>query len=193
MTTVPAFAAVQGMRKNCSPSLITPSSLHFPAACCVVLPAFAVVALPVVIVPCSGLAVAAAPPPSAPAVPAPSTKKEKEVSPKDPPAKESAKTPPGAGLPAPLVALLRDAAPFRANEIYSTIPSDPLLPIEEETPAPEWYAILRGRFVGVVDEYLLSDFAITGVAQGARKAYDTQANALRAFNKALTWGGVEIL
>ncbi|KAK7046801.1 hypothetical protein R3P38DRAFT_2765559 [Favolaschia claudopus] len=152
--------------------------------------AFAVCAVPVVAVPLATLpgypmGVPAAPP--QPPTPAPS-KKDKDVSTKDQP-----KPQPGAGLPAALVALLRDAAPFRANEVYSTIPSDPLLAIEEETPAPEWYAIMRGRFVGVVDQYLLSDFAITGVARGARKAYDTQANALRAFNQALTWGGVEIL
>ncbi|KAK7002259.1 hypothetical protein R3P38DRAFT_3215411 [Favolaschia claudopus] len=139
------------------------------------------VALPLATVPGYGSAALVASPPH-PAPPAPS-----------PPSKKDKETPPGAGLPAPLVALLRGAAPFRANEVYCTVPSDPLLPIEEETPAPEWYAIMRGRFVGVVDQYLLSDFAITGVARGARKAYDTQANALRAFNQALTWGGVEIL
>ncbi|KAK7053867.1 hypothetical protein R3P38DRAFT_2761579 [Favolaschia claudopus] len=162
----------------------------------------AVVALPLGILPCYGnvallapqvygapaFAAPAAPQlPPAPPAPAPS-KKEKEVS-----TKEAPKAQPGAGLPAALVALLRREAPFRANEVFSVVPTEPLVAVEEETAAPEWYAIMRGRFVGVVDQYLLSDFAITGVARGARKAYDTQANALRAFNQALTWGGVEIL
>ncbi|KAK7016972.1 hypothetical protein R3P38DRAFT_2785664 [Favolaschia claudopus] len=168
MNTLPAFAV---------PQVIPAAYVLVP---CLPLLAVAPVAAHAVPLPAT-----AAPPP---AVPASASKKDKEVS-----AKEAPKNPPGAGLPAALVALLRDAAPFRANEVYSTIPSDPLLPVEEETPAPEWYAIMRGRFVGVVDEYLLADFAITGVARGARKAYDTQANALLAFNKALTWGGVEIL
>ncbi|KAJ7649148.1 hypothetical protein DFH06DRAFT_1332169 [Mycena polygramma] len=103
------------------------------------------------------------------------------------------RTPPGAGLPAPLLALLRDAdGPFLANEVFSAVPSQALGPIEEDVPAPEWYAITRGRFVGVVDQFALSAVAISGVAHGARKSYTTQALALDAFNKALTWGGVQV-
>jgi hypothetical protein len=60
---------------------------------------------------------------------------------------------PGAGLPARLVALLCDEnGPFLANEVFSATPSQPLEPIEEAVPAPEWYAITRGRFVGVVNQ-----------------------------------------
>ncbi|KAJ7940753.1 hypothetical protein B0H13DRAFT_2299717 [Mycena leptocephala] len=103
------------------------------------------------------------------------------------------RAPAGAGLPAPLLAMLRDTeGPFLANEVFSTTPPEPLAPIEEEVPAPEWYAITRGRFVGVVDQFALSAVAISGVAHGARKAYTTQALALDAFNKALTWGGVQV-
>ncbi|KAJ6487266.1 hypothetical protein C8R47DRAFT_1216456 [Mycena vitilis] len=98
-----------------------------------------------------------------------------------------------AGLPAPLLALLRDAdGPLLANEVFSAVPSNSLGPIEETVPAPEWYAITRGRFVGVVDQFALSAVAISGVAHGARKSYTTQALALDAFNKALTWGGVQV-
>jgi hypothetical protein len=60
---------------------------------------------------------------------------------------------PGAGLPARLVALLRDEdGPFFANEVFSVPPTQPLQPVEEAVPAPEWYAITRGRFVGVVNQ-----------------------------------------
>ncbi|KAJ7029548.1 hypothetical protein C8F04DRAFT_1264813 [Mycena alexandri] len=101
--------------------------------------------------------------------------------------------PVGAGLPAPLVAMLRDAdGPFLANEVFSATPSQPLEVIEEEVDAPEWYAITRGRFVGVVDQYALSAVAISGVAHAARKAYTTQHLAVAAFNQALTWGGVQV-
>ncbi|KAJ7601457.1 hypothetical protein DFH06DRAFT_1154098 [Mycena polygramma] len=100
---------------------------------------------------------------------------------------------PGAGLPAPLVALLRDeAGPFLANEVFSVTPPEPLTAIEEEVAAPEWYAITRGRFVGVVDQFALSAVAISGVAHGARKSYTTQGLALDAFNRALEWGGVQV-
>ncbi|KAJ7186915.1 hypothetical protein C8R46DRAFT_1206908 [Mycena filopes] len=101
---------------------------------------------------------------------------------------------PGAGLPAALVALLRDGdGPFLANEVFSVAPSQSLEAVEEEIPADEWYAITRGRFVGVVDQYALSDVAITGVSQTVRKAYTTQSLALKAFNQALTWGGVQVV
>ncbi|KAJ7702596.1 hypothetical protein B0H16DRAFT_1483148 [Mycena metata] len=104
-----------------------------------------------------------------------------------------ARPPVGAGLPAPLVAMLRGAeGPFLVNEVFSVTPPEPLGPIEEEIEAPEWYAITRGRFVGVVDQYALSAVAISGVAHGARKAYTTQHLALAAFNQALTWGGVQV-
>ncbi|KAJ6518338.1 hypothetical protein C8R47DRAFT_1205394 [Mycena vitilis] len=100
---------------------------------------------------------------------------------------------PGAGLPAPLVALLRDeTGPFLANEVFSATPPEPLTAIEEEVAAPEWYAITRGRFVGVVDQFALSAVAISGVAHGARKSYTTQGLALDAFNRALEWGGVQV-
>jgi hypothetical protein len=96
--------------------------------------------------------VSLAPLPASPA-PAPTdTKVKKEAA--DPASGTTAgRTPPGAGLPAALVALLRnDDSPFCANEVYSVPPSQPLAAIAEDTPAPEWYAITRGRFVGVVDQ-----------------------------------------
>lgn len=68
------------------------------------------------------------------------------------PPSAAARPPPGAGLPAPLVALLRADGPYQANEVYSVVPAEPLAAIEEQVPAPEWYAITRGRFVGVVDQ-----------------------------------------
>ncbi|KAJ7073294.1 hypothetical protein B0H15DRAFT_957361 [Mycena belliarum] len=108
------------------------------------------------------------------------------------PSAPAPRTSSSAGLPAPLIALLRTEGPFRANEVYSVTPSEALVPVEEVVPAPEWYAITRGRFVGVVDQFALSAVAISGVAHSARKAYTTQSLALDAFNQALTWGGVQI-
>ncbi|KAJ7774631.1 hypothetical protein DFH07DRAFT_952343 [Mycena maculata] len=148
--------------------------------------------------------VAVAPPVMAPATPAPAA----VVTPAPPTAAPPApsdtastpattapalRTPAGTGLPAPLVALLRTAGPYRANEVYSVVPEEPLGPIDEELAAPEWYAITRGRFVGVVDQFALSAVAISGVAHAARKAYTTQGLALDAFNPALIWGSVQVV
>ncbi|KAJ6629903.1 hypothetical protein B0H10DRAFT_2208473 [Mycena sp. CBHHK59/15] len=99
----------------------------------------------------------------------------------------------GAGLPPALLALLRDAdGPFFANQVFKAAPAEALAPVEEDVPAPEWYVIFRGRFVGVVDQYALADLAISGVAHSARKSYTTQGDALHAFNQALEWGGVQV-
>ncbi|KAK6997416.1 hypothetical protein R3P38DRAFT_2797728 [Favolaschia claudopus] len=132
-------------------------------------------------------------PPPAPAT-APKVKEHKEAAPSAP--KEAVAAAPKdktAGFPAPLIELLRTDGPFLANEVFSVAPTSPLQAVPEETPAKEWYAVFRGRFVGVVNQYALADFAVAGVGQGARKMYDTQSEALAAFNDTLTWGGVIVL
>ncbi|KAJ6542991.1 hypothetical protein B0H19DRAFT_1077014 [Mycena capillaripes] len=139
------------------------------------------------VVPSASPAAAAPEAALAPAAPAPAA-----AAAAVPPAAPSVRNP-SAGLPAPLVALLRaEDGPFLANEVFSVTPTQPLEAIKEPVPAPEWYAITRGRFVGVVDQFALSAVAISGVAHAARKAYTTQGLTLAAFNQALTWGGVQV-
>ncbi|KAK7018522.1 hypothetical protein R3P38DRAFT_3200900 [Favolaschia claudopus] len=141
-------------------------------------------AQPVVVV------VYASPPPAPAPAPAPAPKAKETKEPAAPPAPKD-KT---AGFPAPLVKLLRGTdGPFSANEIFSVVPGSSLQSIPEDPVAAEWYTVFRGRFVGVFDQYALADFAVAGVGQGARKQYNTQAEALEAFNKALTWGGVVVI
>ncbi|KAJ7749879.1 hypothetical protein B0H16DRAFT_1460909 [Mycena metata] len=148
-----------------------------------------------ILVPFAGFAM-----PSLPVAPVAAPPAVKEaVAPKEKDKDKEAATAPvprvfGAGLPAPLLALMRDEeGPFLANEVFSVPPSQPLAPVEEAVPTPEWYAITRGRFVGVVDQFALGAVAISGVAHNANKAYSSQALALDAFNKALTWGGVQVV
>ncbi|KAJ7719394.1 hypothetical protein B0H16DRAFT_1474975 [Mycena metata] len=97
------------------------------------------------------------------------------------------------GLPAGLHVLLRYGGPWSANAIYKVVPTAPLSPVEEITPAPEWYAITRGRFVGVIDQYAMAHWAIRGVSNCAHKSYTSQVFALDAFNKAIGWNGVEVV
>ncbi|KAJ7122480.1 hypothetical protein C8R46DRAFT_1050554 [Mycena filopes] len=144
---------------------------------------------PVALATSAFLPAALAPPPAPPA-PAP---KEKPTPPDVKPVVD-AKPVIGAGLPPALVSLLRGAdGPFLANEVFHAAPAEPLEAVDEEEPASEWYAITRGRFVGVVDQYALTDVAISGVGHSARKGYSTQGEALRAFNRVLTWGGVQVV
>ncbi|KAJ7180033.1 hypothetical protein C8R43DRAFT_941763 [Mycena crocata] len=145
------------------------------------------IVLPVIILPISMVL-----PGVAAAAPTPDPKVKQEAKADKVPVPPRPVPPPGAGLPRALQALLRTEGPYAANEVYSVVPLAPLEAIEEDSPAPEWYAIIRGRFVGVVDEFALTEVAIRGVTHCTRKTYTTQAEALRAFNSALRWGGVEI-
>ncbi|KAJ7062447.1 hypothetical protein B0H15DRAFT_807883 [Mycena belliarum] len=97
------------------------------------------------------------------------------------------------GIPPGLASLLRWTGPWTANVIYSVAPTGPLAPVEEPSPAPEWYCIFRGRFVGVIDQFAVAHFGIRNVSNAAQKSYSTQAHALEAFNKVVEWGGIEVV
>ncbi|KAK7031321.1 hypothetical protein R3P38DRAFT_3187035 [Favolaschia claudopus] len=153
---------------------------------------FAPNAVVCIVIPISGFLAAPALPQPPP--PPPHSKKDKEVATKEVPVPKEVPAPvPGAGLPSALVPHLRTEGPYLANEVFVVAPAEALAPVDEEVRAPEWYCITRGRFVGVVDHHALSDLAISGVAGGARKAFESQAQALSAFNKALALGIVHVV
>ncbi|KAK6977645.1 hypothetical protein R3P38DRAFT_3235531 [Favolaschia claudopus] len=126
-----------------------------------------------IVIPITSVLPAALVPAALPAPPPPSTKKDKEVVAKEPP-KEVPRPLPGAGLPAPLVEHLRTE-------------------VDEEVRAPEWYSITRDVSLGS----LISTPSPSSPSQvspgGARKSYESQAQALAAFNKALAWGIVQVV
>ncbi|KAJ7018030.1 hypothetical protein C8F04DRAFT_1199632 [Mycena alexandri] len=109
-----------------------------------------------------------------------------------PTADHTAPAPVVAGIPPGLAVLLRHTGPWSSNVLYSVVPTGPLTPVEEISPAPEWYVVYRGRFVGVMDQYMQAHWAIRSVSNAAHKSYTTQVFALEAFNKVLSWGGVEV-
>ncbi|KAJ7161444.1 hypothetical protein C8R43DRAFT_1123889 [Mycena crocata] len=96
------------------------------------------------------------------------------------------------GIPPGLAALLRSSGPWSANVLYSVAPTGPLAPIDEAEPAPEWYCVSRGRFVGVMNQYAQAHWAIRSISNAAHKAYTTQDLALQAFNAIVGWGGIEV-
>ncbi|KAJ7149520.1 hypothetical protein C8R43DRAFT_1128515 [Mycena crocata] len=97
------------------------------------------------------------------------------------------------GIPPGLAKLVRSKGPWTANVIYSVAPDGDLAPIEEITPAPEWYCVIRGHFVGIFNQYAKAQCAIRGVSNAAHKQYPTQAFALEAFNDVAGWGGIEVV
>ncbi|KAJ7447994.1 hypothetical protein FB451DRAFT_1411556 [Mycena latifolia] len=97
------------------------------------------------------------------------------------------------GIPPGLASLLRWTGPWSTNIIYSVAPTGPLVPIDEPIPTPEWYCITCGHFVGVIDQYAMAHYGIHSISNTAHKSYTTQAYALDAFNKVVTWGGIEVI
>ncbi|KAJ7921970.1 hypothetical protein B0H13DRAFT_1866210 [Mycena leptocephala] len=175
------------VNQSSSPALMIPASVVYmalPVIFCA--PAFAV---PSGMLSCAPVSLAAPV--------APPAEKIKDKSDKDKTATPTTtRTAPGAGLPAPLVALLRSGVdgPFLANEVFSEAPSQPWPPSLRKPPPQNGTPLHAGASSALwINSTALSDVAITGVGASARKSYTTQALALNAFNQALTWGGVSVV
>ncbi|KAK6987760.1 hypothetical protein R3P38DRAFT_3230334 [Favolaschia claudopus] len=85
-----------------------------------------------------------------------------------------------------IVEMLRTEGPYRGARGFSHVPPQPLEPVEEVFPVQSGTPSLEAASSAVTDQYALADFAISGVAGYARKAYATQEHALAPFNLALT-------
>ncbi|KAJ7038753.1 hypothetical protein C8F04DRAFT_1255675 [Mycena alexandri] len=84
------------------------------------------------------------------------------------------------------------SAPWIAGRMFSVVPSAALSAVEEDTDET-WYAITRGRFVGVTNIPALDGAATLRVSGASHKGFSTQAAALRAFNAALENHAVEVV
>jgi hypothetical protein len=49
----------------------------------------------------------------------------------------------------------------------------------------KWYAITKGRYIGVTNSTAVADNAVTRVSHAFRACYTTQYEAVKAFNDAL--------
>ncbi|KAJ7441678.1 hypothetical protein B0H11DRAFT_1749663, partial [Mycena galericulata] len=63
----------------------------------------------------------------------------------------------------------------------------------ENQETPLWYAVTKGRYVGVHLNHPMALNAVVGVSGNAMKSYKTQALALTAFNEMLDFGMVAVL
>ncbi|KAJ7826543.1 hypothetical protein B0H13DRAFT_2374342 [Mycena leptocephala] len=101
---------------------------------------------------------------------------------------ESASPTPAASLHS---AQIHASGPWVAGRMFSVVPPSPLAATGETNDT--WYAITRGRFVGVTNIHALNQAAIIRVSGAAHRGYTTQAAAVRAFNLALEGGYVELV
>ncbi|KAJ7625133.1 hypothetical protein DFH06DRAFT_1129072 [Mycena polygramma] len=78
---------------------------------------------------------------------------------------------------------IQHTAPWVAGAIYGVVPSAHLAMVPDN--GEKWYAITKGRYVGVTNSTAVADNAVTRVSHALRSVYTTQAEAVQAFNDAL--------
>ncbi|KAK6980528.1 hypothetical protein R3P38DRAFT_2809194 [Favolaschia claudopus] len=93
---------------------------------------------------------------------------------------------------------LRTQGPWLAGLLFIVVPTQHLQAVPEDPIAdgeehPVWYAITRGRHIGITLSNPFALAAIVGVSGGHMKKYKTQILALQAFNDSLTLGMVAVL
>ncbi|KAJ7511248.1 hypothetical protein B0H11DRAFT_2215087 [Mycena galericulata] len=80
----------------------------------------------------------------------------------------------------------RATAPWVAGTLYSVIPLAPLQAIPDN--GEKWFAITRGKYVGLTKNSAISINAVTGVPGALMEKFSGQADALEYFNGALLSG-----
>ncbi|KAJ7017140.1 hypothetical protein C8F04DRAFT_1279935 [Mycena alexandri] len=78
---------------------------------------------------------------------------------------------------------IHDSGPWISGRLFSVVPPTALAPISDLDQT--WYAVTKGRHVGVTPDNALDGATTTRVSGAAHKGYTTQAAALAAFNRAL--------
>ncbi|KAJ7612814.1 hypothetical protein DFH06DRAFT_1147085 [Mycena polygramma] len=96
--------------------------------------------------------------------------------------------PPAAPAPP---SFLRSSAPWLAGYLYNVIPTDHLASVPDN--GDKWFAITRGKYVGLTKNSAISLAAVTGVSTGLSDKFNTQADALDHFNAALDSGAIALL
>ncbi|KAJ7431201.1 hypothetical protein B0H11DRAFT_2262224 [Mycena galericulata] len=96
--------------------------------------------------------------------------------------------------PAPAPALppfVRTTGPWIAGQLYGIPPLAPLTAVPDN--GEKWFAITRGRYVGLTNNSAISLNAVTGVSGALSGRRTTQAEALAHFNSALQTGAVAVI
>ncbi|KAJ6450233.1 hypothetical protein C8R47DRAFT_1084494 [Mycena vitilis] len=97
-----------------------------------------------------------------------------------------------AAAPAPpQVPVIRMAGPWIAGQLYGVVPHGPLVAVPDN--GEKWFAITRGRYVGLTKNSTISLHGTTGMSSGLADKCASQADALEHFNGALSLGAIAVL
>ncbi|KAJ7477058.1 hypothetical protein B0H11DRAFT_2235012 [Mycena galericulata] len=86
--------------------------------------------------------------------------------------------------------LIRTAGPWIAGELYGVIPLHALAAVPDN--GEKWFAITRGKYVGLTTNSAISINAVSGVPGSICHKKNNQAEALVYFNEALAIGAVAV-
>ncbi|KAJ7496070.1 hypothetical protein B0H11DRAFT_2227075 [Mycena galericulata] len=85
---------------------------------------------------------------------------------------------------------IRMTGPWVAGQIYGVVPAAPLTPVPDNS--EKWFAITKGRYLGVTNSAAIADAAVSRVSHALRAGYTSQREALEAFNDALAMNSLNI-
>jgi hypothetical protein len=74
------------------------------------------------------------------------------------------------------------AGPWTAGLLYGVIPNGPLTAVPDN--GGKWFAITRGKYIGLTQNSAISLNAVTGISTGLSEKFSNQSDALNHFNGA---------
>jgi hypothetical protein len=87
--------------------------------------------------------------------------------------------------------LIQGHGPWVAGILFTVIPRTALAAVADN--GEKWFAITRGKYVGLTKNSAISLNAVTGVSTGLSEKFSSQADALNHFNAALVTGAVAVI
>jgi hypothetical protein len=93
------------------------------------------------------------------------------------------------GQPTP--PFIRTSGPWLAGLLFGVTPQSAIVAVPDD--GGKWFAITRGRYVGLTKNSAISIHAVTGISGGLSDKCSLQAEALDHFNSALSLGAVAVI
>ncbi|KAJ7770409.1 hypothetical protein B0H16DRAFT_1451893 [Mycena metata] len=87
--------------------------------------------------------------------------------------------------------LIRTSGPWIAGFLYAVVPNAPLGAVPDN--GEKWFAITRGRYIGLTTNAAIAINATGGVSGGLGPKFSNQMDALEHFNSALSLHAVAVI
>ncbi|KAJ7080721.1 hypothetical protein C8R43DRAFT_1143068 [Mycena crocata] len=92
---------------------------------------------------------------------------------------------------APAPGFIRGTGPWIAGNLYGVVPTAHIIAVPDHN--EKWFAITRGKYVGLTKNSAISLNAVTGVSSALSDRCSSQADAVEYFNEALDAGAVVVI